>query len=131
MFFKTFAQKCIEQKGHDYDRDVRRARSDALDRANEVKRLKRELAMANKVKRSMAVHVAAVVTEGSNTRFAVADDYQVNENGHRVYGWHGPMGYRVSRVTNSVSFAPGDALTKDEVEKLINEDWTISVLAND
>ena len=38
--------------------------------------------------------------------------------------------FLISRVTNSVDYCPGEELAKDEVKKLIDEGWTVSVLSD-
>jgi len=44
--------------------------------------------------------------------------------------WRGAWGYRITRVTNSVEFRPGMALSKVQVQKLIDDGWTVSVLSS-
>jgi hypothetical protein len=44
--------------------------------------------------------------------------------------WLGEWGYRITRVTNSVDYRPGFALSKAQVRALIDDGWTVSVLSD-
>jgi hypothetical protein len=43
-----------------------------------------------------------------------------------LLGWQEDGGYQIKRVTNSVAY-PGQALTKAQVQALIDDDWTVTV----
>jgi hypothetical protein len=75
------------------------------------------------IKKSMAVRPSPIVMDGEKVRFPTRD-----ETIHTME-WHGFWGYRITRVTNSVEYRPGLALTKKQVEELINSDWTVTVLS--
>lgn len=42
--------------------------------------------------------------------------------------WRGAWGYKVKRVTNDVEHRPGLAMTKPQLQALINAGWTVTVL---
>jgi hypothetical protein len=75
----------------------------------------------------MSVHPAPIIIDGSKIRFPTEKERY--PDGVRTYEWTGFWGYRISRVTNSVEYRPGLALSKSEVEELINAGWTVSVLS--
>jgi hypothetical protein len=84
--------------------------------------------MAEKIKRSMAVRPSPIVMDGTRVRFPTDEERPVDHYGIRAE-WHGFWGYRITRVTNSVDYRPGLALTKMDVQKLIADGWTVSVLS--
>ena len=82
-----------------------------------------------KIKRSMAVHPHPIVYEDSGrARYPTAEERGVREWGEEP-PWHGAWGYRITRVTNSTEYRPGLPLTKADVDHLIEEGWTVSVLS--
>ncbi len=42
--------------------------------------------------------------------------------------WGGEWGYTIRRVTNDISYRPGDPMTKEQLKNLIEEGWTVTVL---
>lgn len=84
--------------------------------------------MTQKIKRSMAVHPAPVVVEEGKARRALNTEYRGTNYGEKTMEWHGVWGFEITRVTNSVDYMPGAYLTKEQVQALIGDDWTISVI---
>lgn len=85
------------------------------------------------IKRSMAVHPAPVERNAMGEMdFPAQYDRRWADNEYRntyARNWKGEWGYRVTRVTNSTAYRPGTLLTKDEIEQLIAEDWTVSIMS--
>jgi hypothetical protein len=85
-----------------------------------------------KVKRSMAVRPSPIVVQPNGfARLPTnSERYDYDHRGNKRYKeWTGEWGYLISRVTNSTEYRPGFVLTRDQVNKLINDDWTVSVLS--
>lgn len=85
------------------------------------------------IKRSMAVHPAPVerAWDGS-LAFPESYDRRWADNEYRATfarNWKNEWGYRVTRCTNSLAYRPGTLLTKEEIEGLILEGWTVSVMS--
>jgi hypothetical protein len=84
-----------------------------------------------KIKRSMSV-VANPVVEYAAGRVRLAR----HEETHRKTGgwydepikWEGEWGFLIKRVTNSLEFRPGTAISKTEAAALIQDGWTLTVL---
>jgi hypothetical protein len=84
-----------------------------------------------KAKQSMSVHPAPIVVENGRLRHP--------KDGERRYAngfasdlwepWPGEWGYRITRVTNSVDYRPGFLLNKPQVQSLIDQGWTVTVLS--
>ena len=82
------------------------------------------------IKRSMAVHPAPIVMEGGRPRHPHLHERKIDHKHEEGFApWTGLWGYRISRVTNSVVYRPGFLLMAKDVEKLIEDGWTVSVLS--
>lgn len=91
------------------------------------------------IKRSMAVFPCPIVAENAHHHRAPRDDdagwtrvyYDYNDptRGHYNTKWNGTWGYKIKRVTNSTDYKPGWHLSKEVVDRLISEGWTVSVLS--
>jgi very-short-patch-repair endonuclease len=82
--------------------------------------------VAKEIKRSMAVYPSPIVMESDGSaRHPTAREHEARR---LKGGWTGEQGYTITRVTNSVEYDPGEALTKMHVQKLIDDNWTVTVL---
>jgi hypothetical protein len=85
-----------------------------------------------KIKRSMSVYPHPIVEKSDgSSRFPTFEENPFvydQETGLSKQQWQGQWGYKIKRVTNSVDYRPGLPLSKTQVKKLIEDDWTISVL---
>lgn len=75
----------------------------------------------------MSLHPAPVVMDNGNPRFPNDKELAMRNSGGR---WKGDWGYRISRVTNSVDYSPDMPMCKDEIVKLIEAGWTVTVLSD-
>ena len=84
----------------------------------------------SRIKRSMAVRPAAIHADKvAHARHPESNDSRWAYKGDIYPEWAGPWGYKVVRVTNSTDYRPGFLLTTDQVDALIYEGWTVSVLS--
>jgi hypothetical protein len=87
--------------------------------------------VAEKIKRSMAVYPSPVVMTGEVARLPSREDYSRSNWDGRYESWKGDYGYNITRVTNSVDYRPGEALSKNHIAALIDDGWTVTVLSGD
>ena len=87
--------------------------------------------MVDKIKRSMAVYPSPVVMVGDEARLPSREEYSRSNWDGRYESWKGDYGYNITRVTNSVDFRPGEALSKKHIAWLIEQGWTVTVLSGD
>ena len=91
------------------------------------------------IKRSLFARPSPIVVEGSKVRLPREHEWKYEEitdySGRKMQGnlkpWDGEWGYRVLRVTNSTAIRPGYCLTKNQVDNLIEEGWTVTVRSKD
>ena len=76
------------------------------------------------IKRSMTVRPSPIVVEMARIRLPHPSEYDDAE-----YDWRGEWGYRITRVTNSTDYRPGFLLTRGDVDSLIADSWTVTVLS--
>lgn len=82
------------------------------------------------IKRSMSVRPTAIAHDKvEHARHPESTDSRWVYKGVIYPEWAGPWGYVVTRVTNDTDYRPGFLLTKDQVDALIYEGWTVSVLS--
>jgi hypothetical protein len=79
------------------------------------------------IKRSMVVHQSPVIVFKGHARRAGDHEYDECGFNNLREGEDGQWGYRITRVTNSTEYRPGSFLTKDQVNKLIHDDWTVAI----
>lgn len=79
------------------------------------------------VKRSMSVRPSPIHDdETERPRYPDYGDARWVTYG---YDWSGPWGYVITRVTNSTEYRPGWRMTRDQVNELIRDEWTVSILS--
>lgn len=85
--------------------------------------------MAKEIKRSMAVNPAPIIVlEDGSARHPTSREHEARR---RNGLWKDEWGYYITRVTNSVDYSPGLVLTKAQIQKLIDDNWTVTVLIGD
>ena len=80
------------------------------------------------IKRSMSVYRVPIIMEGNRVRTPSASEYAKYGGSEN---WSGEHGYFVNRVTNNLAYHPRQLLTKQHVDGLIGEGWTVTVLNNE
>lgn len=79
----------------------------------------------------MAVYPCPMIVEQTGGEMRAPRDQEMYRRTDLAGKWTGEWGYRITRVTNSVEFHPGTVMSKEHIQALINDDWTVTVLTGE